>query len=66
MRKHHKHDGYGYGYGRKRCNPHSSIANNDKIGKAQPYFAKLQKGYAQTAYYKLAVNECSYLRDYLG
>jgi hypothetical protein len=37
----------------------------DKVVRRNPYFAELQKGYAKTAYYKLAVNECSYLRDFL-
>jgi hypothetical protein len=31
-----------------------------------PYFAQLQKDYSKTAFYKTAVNECSYLRDYLA
>ncbi|MDN5288624.1 MAG: hypothetical protein JWR38_4898 [Mucilaginibacter sp.] len=38
----------------------------DKAVRRNPYFAELEKGYSKTAYYKLAVNECSYLRDYLG
>jgi hypothetical protein len=38
----------------------------DKAVRRNPYFAELQKGYSKTAYYKLAVNECSYLRDFLG
>jgi len=30
-----------------------------------PYFTELKKGYAQTAFYKMAVKDCSYLRDFL-
>ncbi|WP_183562362.1 hypothetical protein [Mucilaginibacter sp. SP1R1] len=38
----------------------------DKAVRRNPYFAELQKSYSKTAYYKLAVNDCSYLRDFLG
>ncbi|SDP99479.1 hypothetical protein SAMN05428975_5024 [Mucilaginibacter sp. OK268] len=37
----------------------------DKAVRRNPYFAELQKNYGKTAYYKLAVNDCSYLRDFL-
>ena len=37
----------------------------DKAVRRNPYFTELQKGYSKTAYYKLAVNDCSYLRDFL-
>lgn len=30
-----------------------------------PYFKELKASYAKTPYYKIAVNECSYLRDFL-
>lgn len=46
--------------------------NMDKAQKAydlavrrNPYFTELQKSYGKTAYYKLAVSDCSYLRDFL-
>ncbi|MBB6108448.1 hypothetical protein SAMN05421821_102315 [Mucilaginibacter lappiensis] len=39
--------------------------NYDKAVRRNPYFAELQKSYGKTAYYKLAVNDCSYLRDFL-
>ncbi|WP_073401864.1 hypothetical protein [Mucilaginibacter sp. OK098] len=38
----------------------------DKAVRNNPYFAGLKSGYSKTAFYKLAVNECSYLRDYLA
>ncbi|WP_344757790.1 hypothetical protein [Mucilaginibacter dorajii] len=31
-----------------------------------PYFTDLQKKYNGTAFYKVAVNECSYFRDFIG
>ncbi len=37
----------------------------DKAVRRNPYFAELQKSYGKTAYYKLAVNDCSYLQDFL-
>jgi len=37
----------------------------DKAVRRNPYFTELQKSYGKTAYYKLAVNDCSYLRDFL-
>ncbi|OOQ60854.1 hypothetical protein [Mucilaginibacter pedocola] len=43
--------------------------NNSKYQKAlrqNPFFNELKNNYANTKYYKLAVNECSYLRDFLG
>jgi len=30
------------------------------------YFTDLQQNYSTTKFYKLAVNECSYLRDFLS
>ncbi len=33
--------------------------------RSNPYFAELKKGYAQTAFYRMAVKDCSYLRDFL-
>jgi hypothetical protein len=38
----------------------------DKAVRHNTYFAELKKIYTKTAYYKLAVNECSYLRDFLS
>lgn len=38
----------------------------DKAVRNNPYFAGLKNGYSKTAFYKLAVSECSYLRDYLA
>ncbi|MEZ2336120.1 hypothetical protein AB6735_10820 [Mucilaginibacter sp. RCC_168] len=37
----------------------------DQAVRRNPYFAELQKSYGKTAYYRLAVNDCSYLRDFL-
>jgi len=31
-----------------------------------PYFVNLRKDYARTAFYKTAVNECSYFRDFIA
>jgi len=38
----------------------------DKAVRNNAWFAELKMTYAKTAYYKLAVSECSYLRDYLA
>ena len=38
----------------------------DKAVRNNAYFAEFKKAYGKTAYYKLAVSECSYLRDYLA
>ncbi|MEO6980405.1 MAG: hypothetical protein ABI113_18580 [Mucilaginibacter sp.] len=43
-----------------------SANDYDKAVRNNIYFAELKKAYAKTAYYKLAVSECSYLRDYLA
>jgi hypothetical protein len=43
--------------------------NNDKYDlqvRENPYFADLKKNYPKTAFYKTAVNECSYFRDFLS
>jgi hypothetical protein len=43
--------------------------NEDKYNKQirnNPYFADLKKNYPKTTFYKTAVHECSYFRDYLS
>jgi hypothetical protein len=36
-----------------------------KAERNNPYFAELEKNYSKTAFYKQAVNECSFLKDFL-
>jgi hypothetical protein len=43
-----------------------SANDYDKAVRNNIYFAEFKKIYTKTEYYKLAVNECSYLRDYLA
>ncbi len=38
----------------------------DKAVRRNPYFKDLQQHYSHTSFYKLAVSECSYLRDFLA
>jgi hypothetical protein len=38
----------------------------ERAMRMNPYFKTLRKGYSGTSFYKLAVHECSYLRDYLA
>jgi hypothetical protein len=38
----------------------------DKIVRNNPYFKDLKNHYSKTSFYKTAVNECSYLKDFLG
>jgi len=38
----------------------------DKKIRNNPYFKELKKSYSTTAFYKLAVGECSYFRDFLA
>jgi len=37
-----------------------------KAVRNNPYFTDLKKNYSKTEFYKVAVSECSYLRDYLA
>lgn len=48
-----------------RKNYEQAVKEYDKAVRRNPYFAELQTGYGKTGFYKLAVNECSYLRDFL-
>lgn len=41
-------------------------ARYERAIRLNPYFKTLRDGYSKTAFYKLAVNECSYLRDFLA
>jgi hypothetical protein len=37
----------------------------DQAVRHNPYFKELKKRYSKTAFYKTAINECSYFRDFL-
>ncbi|MDB5150226.1 MAG: hypothetical protein JWQ57_4246, partial [Mucilaginibacter sp.] len=41
------------------------VDDYDRKVRNNPYFAQLKQGYSKTAFYKAAVDECSYLRDFL-
>jgi hypothetical protein len=43
----------------------SATKKYDRSLRQNPYFKTLQKDYSKTAFFKLAVSECSYLRDFL-
>jgi tetratricopeptide (TPR) repeat protein len=41
-------------------------SNYDMLVRQNPYFRELRDGYKKTAFFKRAVNECSYLQDFLN
>jgi hypothetical protein len=47
-------------------NYNKQVDDYDSKVRSNPYFAQLKQGYSKTAFYKTAVDECSYLRDFLN